>query len=158
MNTKFESMKLPELQKVAEEYNIKTQRVSEKTGKMINKTKALLIHEIHEREHLYRFQQNEIKKQKEKKQEENHETLIDSLEIDGKKLLIVVETLKKIIYYLKHGHKKYFLLFKKIKNTKLNIILIIFIIFINYILFLFFILSYKIKLMLFCFLNQIIFF
>lgn len=78
-------MKLPELQKVAEKYQIDTQHASARTGKMINKTKAILIHEIKQHEELQRHEQHEIKKQEEEKQKENHETLIDSLETDGKK-------------------------------------------------------------------------
>ena len=85
MSTKIESMKLPELQKVAEKYQIDTQHASARTGKMINKTKAMLIHEIQVHEELQRHEQHEIKKQEEEKQKENHETLIDSLETDGKK-------------------------------------------------------------------------
>ena len=85
MSTKIESMKLPELQKVAEKYQIDIQRASDRTGKMINKTKAILIHEIKQHEELQRHEQHEIKKQEEEKQKENHETLIDSLETDGKK-------------------------------------------------------------------------
>ena len=85
MSTKIESMKLPELQKVAEKYQIDIQRASEKTGKMINKTKAVLIHEIKQHEELQRHEQQEIKKNKEEKQEKNHQTVINSLETDGKK-------------------------------------------------------------------------
>ena len=85
MSTKIESMKLAELQKVAEKYQIDIQRASDRTGKMINKTKAILIHEIKQHEELQRHEQHEIKKQEEEKQKENHETLIDSLETDGKK-------------------------------------------------------------------------
>ena len=85
MSTKIESMKLPELQKVAEKYQIDIHRASEKTGKMINKTKAVLIHEIKQHEELQRYEQQEIKKQEERKKEEIHETFIESLETDGKK-------------------------------------------------------------------------
>jgi len=82
MSNKIEFMILPELQKVAEKYQIDIHHTSEKTGKIINKKKVVLIHEIKERERLESQQQLEIKKQEEKKQEENHQTLINSLEID----------------------------------------------------------------------------
>ena len=84
MSTKIQSMKLPELQKVAENYQIDIQYVSERTGNMINKTKAVLTHEIKLHEELQRHEQQEIKKQEEIKQEEIHQTVIDSLETDGK--------------------------------------------------------------------------
>ena len=85
MSTKIESMKLPELQKVAEKYQIDIQHASARTGKMINKTKAVLIYEIQDHEELQRREQHEIKKQEEEKQEKNHQTAIDSLETNGKK-------------------------------------------------------------------------
>jgi len=84
MSTKIQSMKLPELQKVAENYQIDIQYVSERTGNMINKTKAVLTYEIKLHEELQRHEQQEIKKQEEIKQEEIHQTVIDSLETDGK--------------------------------------------------------------------------
>ena len=85
MNTLINSMKLSEIQHLAEKYEIDTQHVSEKTGKMINKTKKMLIDNIHAYEQLQRQQENEIKRQKEEKQEEIHQTLINLLETNGEK-------------------------------------------------------------------------
>jgi hypothetical protein len=68
-------MKLPELHNVAEKYNISIQHVSQKTGKMINKTKGLLVQNIIDHERLQKQQEEEIKRQQEEEQEKNHETL-----------------------------------------------------------------------------------
>lgn len=76
-------MKLPELHNVAEKYNISIQHVSQKTGKMINKTKELLVQNIIDHERLQKQQEEEIKRQQEEEQEKNHETLVDSMETQG---------------------------------------------------------------------------
>lgn len=83
MSIKIESLKLQELQNLADKYQLEIQHVSEKTGKMINKTKLLLIQDIKNYEQMQKEVKVEINRQKEEKQEENHQIVINSLKNEG---------------------------------------------------------------------------